>query len=258
MHPNSTRTASDQIISKGLFLWAENIHFFLSLYLRSLINFVYFTVRHLDCHVHLDNEWLKAQYNMYYYTILPGFNYTVGIADSAKFWYYGPESQLYFLDSYIMRNGSGNWLADVIRKNRPKHQLSPFVSLHTDFIFYNASIPNVPPSDSHTHRHHAFEDWGVVTYSSGPLTDEKTTFATFKSSAIRGKYVHDLTLEYPEFIDKTNPGHEHPDQNSFTLTFLGDMFITDGFYGMKYSQSNNVHMFYPSEVDLNSFPHPNM
>ena len=101
IHPNSTRTSSDQIINEG-FLCGQNMYFsFLSLFSRSFINFVYFTVRHLDCHVHLDNEWLKAQYNMYYYTILPGFNYTVGIADSAKFWYYGPESQLYFLDSYI-------------------------------------------------------------------------------------------------------------------------------------------------------------
>ena len=207
-------------------------------------------MRHLSYEGHLENNWLKAHFNMYYYTILPGFDYTLGIGDSAEFWYYGPESQLYFLESYIMKNGSGNWLADTIRKKRPYHYIPSLVSLHTDFIFYNATFSNVPPGDFNTYRHHTFRDWGVVTYSSGPFLDDSTTFVTFKSSALRGEYIHLLSLRYPEFIESTNPGHEHPDQNSFTLTFLGDMFITDGFYGVKYTMSNNVHMFYPSRVGL--------
>ena len=206
-------------------------------------------MRHMDYYGHLENKWLKAHFDMYYHTIVPGFNYTLGIGDAAYFWYYGPESQLYFLDSYVMKNGSGNWLADTIRKHRPYHPISSFVSLHTDFIFYNASIPKVPPIGFNTKRHHTFDDWGVATYSSGALLDDKATYVTFKSSAIRGKYMHDLSLEYPEFVRATNPGHEHPDQNSFTLTFLGDMFLTDGLYGPKYTKANNVHMFYPSKVN---------
>ena len=202
----------------------------------------------MDYYGHLENEWLKAHFNMYYHTIAPGFNYTLGIGDAANFLYYGPESQLYILDSYVLMNGTANWLADTIMKHRPNYIIP--VALHTDFIFYNASIPKVPPKDFDTKRHHTFLDWGVATYSSRALLNDKATYVTFKSSAIRGKHMHNLSLQYPEFINSTNPGHEHPDQNSFTLTFLGDMFITDGFYGPKLTKANNVHMFYPSKVSL--------
>ena len=210
-------------------------------------------MRHFNHHGLLENTWLQKHFDMYYYTILPGFKYTVGIADAPPWWIYGPEAQLHFLDSYVLKNGSGNWLADVIRKRRTdiiEHSFTTLTTLHMDFIYYNQDLTPRPPSDFNENHLHVFDDWGVATYRSGPVLSNKTTFVTFKSSFIRGKYLHLLSRHYPEFLKLTNPGHEHPDQNSFTLTFLGDMFITEGFYSQKNTTSNNVHMFYPSNVSI--------
>lgn len=74
-------------------------------------------------------------------TILPGFQRTVAIADSNYNWFYGPESQLVFLDRYVMRNGSGNWLADLIHQNRVMEgpgqagKGQRWCTLHTEFIW---------------------------------------------------------------------------------------------------------------------------
>lgn len=71
----------------------------------------------------------------------PGFQRTVAIADSNYNWFYGPESQLVFLDKFVMRNGSGNWLADQIRKNRvvegpgTPSKGQRWCTLHTEFLW---------------------------------------------------------------------------------------------------------------------------
>ena len=217
------------------------------MFCRSLLNFVYFSIRHFDHYDHLRNAWLQKHFDMYYYTILPGFKYTIGIADSSPFWIYGPESQLYFLDSYVLKNGSGNWLAETIRSRRQYNRCPQVTTFHTDFTYYQSKFSSIPPRDFNTNRIHTFSDWGVVTCSSGSLQNN-STFVKFKSSSIRGEHVHHRSHLYPEFMNLINPGHEHPDQNSFTLTFLGDMFITDCFFGPKLTKANNVHMFYPSKV----------
>ncbi len=212
------------------------------------MKYIYFSMRHFDCDVHLQNPWLKQHFTLLYATIQPGFNYTVGFADSGKLYTWGPESQLYFLDSYVLRNGSGNWLAQVINKRTPKN--SRWInSLLTDFVFYNPEYSAVPPVGCDKAYQHTFTDWGVTTFRSEGLLNEGT-FVAFKSGALRGEYIHNLSRFYPEFIRLTNPGHEHPDQNSFVLTFHGKPFITDGFYGPKLTRTNNVHMLYPSEVIL--------
>lgn len=71
----------------------------------------------------------------------PGFQRTVAIADSNYNWFYGPESQLVFLDRYVLRNGSGNWLADLIHQNRVTEGTGQagkgqrWCTLHTEFIW---------------------------------------------------------------------------------------------------------------------------
>lgn len=71
----------------------------------------------------------------------PGFQRTVAIADSNYNWFYGPESQLVFLDHYVLRNGSGNWLAELIHQNRVKEgpgqagKGQRWCTLHTEFIW---------------------------------------------------------------------------------------------------------------------------
>lgn len=70
-----------------------------------------------------------------------GFQRTVAIADSNYNWFYGPESQLVFLDRYVLKNGSGNWLADIIRQNRVLEgpgqagRGQRWCTLHTEFLW---------------------------------------------------------------------------------------------------------------------------
>lgn len=79
-------------------------------------------------------------------TVSPGFQRTVAIADSNYNWFYGPESQLVFLDRYVLRNGSGNWLADLIHQNRVTDgpgqagKGQRWCTLHTEFIWWAADF----------------------------------------------------------------------------------------------------------------------
>ena len=51
----------------------------------------------------------------------PDIRETVGIGDACKTWFYGPESQLVFLDTFILKKGYANWLAFKIKENREVH-----------------------------------------------------------------------------------------------------------------------------------------
>ena len=101
---------------------------------------------------------------------------------------------------------------------------------------------------------HYFGDWGVVTYRSGSITDATSTFLSFKSGKLYGRtvyeYVHSTedSKDVPEKWRHFNPGHEHPDQNSFTFSPVGRRLITDGLYGPKLTYLNNVLMFSPGNT----------
>ena len=70
---------------------------------RSLTQYVFLAERHLGIDL-TNNPWLHQHFWFMYHTILPGFRETVGIADSNFNWLYGPESQLVFLDKFVVRN----------------------------------------------------------------------------------------------------------------------------------------------------------
>ena len=101
---------------------------------------------------------------------------------------------------------------------------------------------------------HYFADWGVVTYRSGSITDANATFLAFKSSKLHGRAVYDHVHAAgdPEAVRAKwlhfNPGHEHPDQNSFTFSPAGRRLVTDGLYGPKLTYLNNVLMFSPGNA----------
>ncbi|XP_022082422.1 dermatan-sulfate epimerase-like protein [Acanthaster planci] len=225
---------------------------------RSVTQYAYLALRHLGVD-YTQDLWMKEHFWFYYNTIMPNFERTVGIADSNSNWFYGPESQLVFLDTFVMRNGYGNWLAQEIRKHRVmerKSRLAPsesqrWCTLHTEFLWYDPTVSPVAPPRSGTHDLHMFSDWGVVTYSKvdPSLTDD--TFLAFKSGKMHGRGIFDLVQKdmYASWVNKWksfNPGHEHPDQNMFVFAPNGQPFITDGLYGPKYSFLNNVIMFSPS------------
>ncbi|XP_021060981.1 dermatan-sulfate epimerase isoform X1 [Mus pahari] len=223
---------------------------------RSLFQYMFLVQRHFDIN-HFGHPWLKQHFAFMYRTILPGFQRTVAIADSNYNWFYGPESQLVFLDKFVMRNGSGNWLADQIRKNRvvegpgTPSKGQRWCTLHTEFLWYDASLKPVPPPDFGTPTLHYFEDWGVVTYGSALPAEINRSFLSFKSGKLGGRAIYDIVHrnKYKDWIKgwrNFNAGHEHPDQNSFTFAPNGVPFITEALYGPKYTFFNNVLMFSPA------------
>lgn len=222
---------------------------------KSVTQYVFLAQRHFDID-NLQNNWLRGHFWFYYATLLPGFQRSVGIADSNYNWFYGPESQLVFLDSFVMRNGTGNWLAQQIRKHRPKDgpmgqsSAQRWATLHTEYIWYNHHLAPQPPQDFGKARMHIFSNWGVVTYGAGLPSGQGNTFLSFKSSKLGGRAVYDIVHDRPyswvEGWNSFNPGHEHPDQNSFTFAPNGQVFVSEALYGPKYSYLNNVLVFGPS------------
>ncbi|XP_067393583.1 LOW QUALITY PROTEIN: dermatan-sulfate epimerase-like protein [Emydura macquarii macquarii] len=222
---------------------------------KSVTQYVFLAQRHFGIN-NLENNWLKMHFWFYYATLLPGYQRTVGIADSNYNWFYGPESQLVFLDKFVMKNGMGNWLAQQIRKHRPKD--GPMVpstaqrwsTLHTEYIWYAAELTPQPPPDYGTAKIHVFPNWGVVTYGAGLPNTQTNTFVSFKSGKLGGRAVYDIVHFQPySWIDgwrNFNPGHEHPDQNSFTFAPNGQVFVSEALYGPKFSHLNNVLVFAPS------------
>ncbi|XP_078130387.1 dermatan-sulfate epimerase isoform X2 [Sander vitreus] len=220
---------------------------------RSLFQYMFLVQRHFAIS-HFDHPWLLKHFAFLYRTILPGFQRTVAIADSNYNWFYGPESQLVFLDRYVLRNGSGNWLADLIHQNRVMEgpgqagKGQRWCTLHTEFIWYDPGLFPKPPSDFGTSQLHYFEDWGVVTYGSALPADTNRTFLSFKSGKLGGRAIFDIVHrnKYKEWIKgwrNFNAGHEHPDQNTFTFAPNGVSFITEALYGPKYTLLNNAVLF---------------
>ncbi|XP_061479648.1 dermatan-sulfate epimerase isoform X1 [Rhineura floridana] len=223
---------------------------------RSLFQYMFLVQRHFDIN-HFKHPWLKQHFAFMYRTVLPGFQRTVAIADSNYNWFYGPESQLVFLDKFVMRNGSGNWLAHQIRRNRvlegpgTPSKGQRWCTLHTEFLWYDASLGLVPPPDYGIPKLHYFEDWGVVTYGSALPAEINRPFLSFKSGKLGGRAIYDIVHQnkYKDWIKgwrNFNAGHEHPDQNSFTFAPNGVPFITEALYGPKYTFLNNALMFSPA------------
>ncbi|KAM4705271.1 dermatan-sulfate epimerase-like protein [Rhinophrynus dorsalis] len=222
---------------------------------KSITQYVFLASRHFGIN-HFENNWLKMHFYFYYSTLLPGFQRTVGIADSNYNWFYGPESQLIFLDAFVLKNGVANWLAAQIRKHRPKD--GPMVqssaqrwsTLHTEYLWYDADLPPHPPSDYGMTKMHLFPNWGVVTYGAGLPNTQTNTFLSFKSGKLGGRAVYDIVHFQPySWIDgwrSFNPGHEHPDQNSFTFAPNGQVFVSEALYGPKLGHLNNILVFAPS------------
>ncbi|XP_026857013.2 dermatan-sulfate epimerase-like protein [Electrophorus electricus] len=230
---------------------------------KSITQYVFLASRHFDID-NKKNTWLQAHFMFYYATVLPGFQRTVGIADSNYNWFYGPESQLVFLDAFVLRNGSGNWLARQIRKHRPKDGpmaasiAQRWATLHTEFVWYDAELSAQPLTDFGKPTMHLFSNWGVVTYGAGTPYAQGNTFLSFKSGKLGGRAVYDIVHAKPyswlEGWANFNPGHEHPDQNSFTFAPNGQVFVSEALYGPKYSHLNNVLVFGPSPTSQCNAP----
>ncbi|XP_013882360.1 dermatan-sulfate epimerase [Austrofundulus limnaeus] len=220
---------------------------------RSLFQYMFLVQRHFSIG-HFTHPWLLRHFSFLYRTILPGFQRTVAIADSNYNWFYGPESQLVFLDRYVLRNGSGNWLAGLIHQNRVTEgpgqagKGQRWCTLHTEFLWYDPGLAPKPPPDFGTSQLHYFEDWGVVTYGSSLPVDTNSSFLSFKSGKLGGRAIFDTVhkSKYKEWIKgwrNFNAGHEHPDQNTFTFAPNGVPFITEALYGPKYTLLNNAVLF---------------
>ena len=250
-HLNQTMTLISSIIDGSL---DEGVPY--STYTsRSLTMFAFFANRHMNLNYY-DNYWLHQHFWYLYGTLLPGYKETLGIGDASKTWYYGPESQLVFLDTFVLKKGHANWLAFKIKENREQRgALKPsssqqWATIHTEYIWYNENITERAPEADGITKLTIFSDWGVVIY--GASAPPRSTFLSFKSSHLHGRAMFNaVTYQLqPRLINgwgSLNPGHEHPDQNSFTFWPRGQPFITEGYYGAKFSFTNNILMFAPSK-----------
>ena len=211
--------------------------------MRSLTQFMFISERHFARN-YRTNNWLAKHLDFLLYTIIPGFQQTVGFADSNLNWAYGPESQLEFLESYIHKDGRAKWLSNEVKKHATRR--SDFVDrkslVHTEFLFYNSTVKLKRSSKV---KLHVFSDWGVLTYGGGTL--EPHVFLSFKCSHLHGRAVN---LLRPNLNESTQrgfvPGHEQPDQGSFVFVTKDQAVITESRYGPKYTYLQNTLMFGPS------------
>ena len=218
---------------------------------RSLTQFLFVAKRHYN--IDLTNFWVKQHYDFLLGTTLPGYSKVIGIADSNPDWFYGPESQLAFLETFVLNNGEANWLISKIRsaKRKSSHfNFGRYCTEHTEFLWYNASIREQSPflGERARSKLFRFSDAGIVTYGAG--RDSNETLLSFKSGPLHGRAVY-VAIEKKLFpwLDswkKLNPGHEHPDQNSFVFYPRGKPMITEALYGPKFTFLNNGLMFGPS------------
>ncbi|KAK3746373.1 hypothetical protein QZH41_006303 [Actinostola sp. cb2023] len=233
---------------------------------RSITQYVYLAFRHFKTDF-TKNIWLQEHFWFLYYTTLHGFKQTLGIADSSESWTYGPYSQLYFLDRFVLKNGYANWLAMKIHNSGFIGTTNGITStILTEFLFYNASILPKPPPDYHQAHLHTFSDWGVVVYRRGMSTiettrgfNDKSVFLSFKCGVLHGKAVNEMVINKPPVPwikgwRSFNPGHEHVDQGSFVFAPSGIPFITENYYGPKYTWLNNAILFGPSSKSPCSRP----
>jgi hypothetical protein len=228
---------------------------------RSLTQFIFLVKRHLRVDT-AGYFWLRQHFWFMLGTVLPGYLDIIGIGDSAQTWFYGPESQLVFLDSFVLKNGHGNWLASRIREEKPmkrKAAHAEYCTLFTEYIWYDPSIEEKSPLEDNMYSPlMRFSDTGLVSFNGG--RKKGSTFFSFKSGPLHGRAVYiaveNRTFPWLQGWKKSlNPGHEHPDQNSFVFYPRGIPFITEALYGPKYSFLNNVLTFGPSKETKCNSPH---
>ena len=208
--------------------------------MRSMTQFMFISERHFK-HNYRTNNWLREHFDFLLYTIMPGFQLTVGYADSSWNWAYGPESQLEFFESYLHENGRAKWLSNEIKTLRTKPKATKSI-VHTEFLFYNSTVEPKPSSKV---KLHVFSDWGVLVYGGG--IPDPHVFLSFKCSHLHGRAINllrpSLNLDTQRgFV----PGHEQPDQGSFVFVTKDQAVITESRYGPKYTYLQNTLMFGPS------------
>ena len=220
--------------------------------------FFFLAKRHLG-HNYLNSVWARKYYDFMLGTTLPGYQEIIGIGDSNRRWHSSPESQLVFWDTYILRNGEGNWLASKIRSARKEIGVKSISwSEYTEYIWYDPSLGEKSPLEGERKRSQLFRysNAGMAVYNGG--RDQGETFVSFKSGPLHGRAVYtainDQTFPWLTW-NSVNPGHEHPDANSFVFYPHGKPFITENFYTSKYSFLNNVLTFGPSLLYSDFPPH---
>eukprot|EP00049_Salpingoeca_infusionum_P003126 m.63823 g.63823 ORF g.63823 m.63823 type:complete len:749 (+) comp11967_c0_seq2:93-2339(+) len=212
---------------------------------RSLFEHIHISHRHHLPHiVNLDSGiWFKNHINFMIKTVHRGFDEVLPFADSENFFSYGPEMQMRALDRYVLRNGHGNWLADLVGTMRMDEKNQRLIkcsvcstTLHSDFLIHDLSLKPIRPEiiSSKPDLYH-FEDWGVVVVGYGMLDPNVTTLAVKCGATMGAAFAAEITAQTsPEFVPRNvNAGHEHPDQGSFVFFPHGRPFITSSSYTLE-------------------------
>jgi hypothetical protein len=180
-----------------------------------------------------DHPWLKAAARWRIYTALPNLREALNIADShAEL--NGHVALLRMLAAEY-RDGYAQWLAGQfipITSRSVRAKAAPL-----EYIYYDPSI--LPVSPKNLTPSALFSDWGVAIMRTGWGFND--IYLTLKCGAPGGRYgFEQAKLGVPEVGD-LNPGHDHPDQNSFTLFAFGTHLATDtGYQVPKWTSDHNT------------------
>lgn len=196
---------------------------------------------------HFDNPWLTQHFNFLLHGSLPGFQRTVGIADSHGSYGHGPRHLLYFLDR-VTHDGRPTWVAQRIEEalgQRQPYGKPEGSTLLFEFMWHDPNIEPKPINRGTSPGFHFFEDWGVVTFRRGWTRDD--TFFSFKAGDPAGEAAWRLILEGDKRLASTNVSHSHPDAGSFSFYPGGQDFIAGALYPKpKRTALSNTYTFTPS------------
>lgn len=219
---------------------------------RALVQHVFLMQRH-GAADHTQGTFVRRLLDFYLYTTLPGARSIIQFADSDSRWAYGPVMQLRFIDTFVLRDGRANELADLIASaaaasGTPFTPSSRLSTLHTEYIFHTPALlardAATPAAARSAPALHHFADWGVVTYGCGMSLPNTTAFA-FRAGMVMGSAVLELYKRraWPWF-SLINAGHENPDQGSFVFYPRGaPLVVTPGYIKPKSSLLANTLVF---------------
>ena len=118
------------------------------------------------------HPWLRQHLDFFQHALLPGYQRVVSYSQPDGVYLDGLESQLHFLDRFILRDGKASWLARQVRKSRTlrsveNREQDDSLHLLTELLWRDPAIEERFFSMTNFPKLHVFSTWGVATYGGG-------------------------------------------------------------------------------------------
>ncbi|UCH62077.1 MAG: DUF4962 domain-containing protein [Fidelibacterota bacterium] len=198
----------------------------------------------LGINFYKQSEWLENMGYFILYCTLPDFtadNCVMRYGDTRNYTYvsHGPTYQLLNLASEY-RNPHFQWLAmDMFGRDIGVTDRMGWANL----LWYDETIPTVPPDSLPTFKH--FEDTDWITSRSSWNRDDAVMIG-FKCGPFHGHAIQALYDSMSTFHHLVN-GHGHPDVNHFNIYAYGKWLVRDD------GRSTPKHTHYHNTVIVNGY-----